>query len=247
MNANRMNEKMMKLIAAATAGNDGTAPPGRILPAVRIPVALTEILLCALAVNALFVVTVVAMELVRAMSLKPAQLVKVTITVLSATGMTMLLMLPAVFLGSPHSMLTVGLRVFESVLVVANMNALMDWRQLTGALRSARVPEVFVLFLDMTIRFMAILSRYSGMILEAVRLRTVSRLNWKNAPTGGTLGTTFLKSRKIAGQTAEAMQCRCFDGRYPTMEKRKFGFADFGCLLLIPALAAYFIYCESLM
>lgn len=247
MNANRMNEKLMKLIAAATAVNEATARPARILPSVRIVVALAEILLCALSVNALFVVTVIALELLRTTSLKPAQVAKVAVTVLSATAFTMLLMLPAVFLGSPHSMLTVGLRVFESVLVIANMNALMDWREITGALRSVRAPEVFVLYLDMTVRFLAILSRYSGMILEAVRLRTVSRLNWKDAPTGGTLGTTFLKSRKISERTAEAMACRCFDGAYPAFEKRKFGWPDACYLLLIPALAAYFYYCGSLM
>ena len=74
------------------------------------------------------------------------------------------------------------------------------------------MPGVFVLTLDMTVRFLYLLGSFSNSVLEAVTLRRVGDQNWKNAGTGGILGNTFLKAQEMSQGTGEAMLCRCFDG-----------------------------------
>ena len=79
------------------------------LPVVCLLSALLLILLCALSRNAVFTVTVLALMLARAAVLPIRQLKRVMQTLLLPCMFTLIIMLPAVFLGSPKTMLT-GLR-----------------------------------------------------------------------------------------------------------------------------------------
>lgn len=60
------------------------------------------------------------------------------------------------------------------------------------------MPQIFILTIDMTVHFLVILGRVSNAIVEAVELRTCGKKNpnWKKAPTGGILGTTYLISKE---------------------------------------------------
>ena len=104
------------------------------------------------------------------------------------------------------------MKVLESVLVLTMLNEDVSWKNMTAAMRRFHMPGVFVLTLDMTVRFLYLLGSFSNSVLEAVTLRRVGDQNWKNAGTGGILGNTFLKAQEMSQGTGEAMLCRCFDG-----------------------------------
>ncbi|ARP50976.1 MULTISPECIES: energy-coupling factor transporter transmembrane component T [Caproicibacterium] len=242
----KTNLKVMHFISRLME-NDAQPKPSKILPALRIFVCILCILLCALAKNAFFVVAVIAVELLRLALQTPNMIRQVLKPVLTAVFFTALFLLPAVFLGSPRTMSTVTLKVFESVLVLSMMNATMTWKEVTDAFRALHAPQIFVFVLDMAVRFLVILGRYSNAILEAVSLRSVGKTNWKTSQTGGILGTTFLKSQQMSQETSEAMACRCFDGEYKSYASRRFCTLDLIYLLLIPALIALFFYSEWMM
>lgn len=212
-----MNLRVMRLIARILRSDQNNAfrstaaHPAAVL---RLIAATLCILLCALSRNAWFTASVLAVELLR-LCVKPAEsIAHILQPVLIAVLFAAIFTLPAVFLGSPGSFGTVTMKVAESVLVLSVLNEEVSWKEITGALQTFHLPDVFILTLDSTIRFLVILGRFSNEMLEAVSLRRVGQKKWRNAGTGGILGTTFLKSQQIAQHTSEAMICRGISGSY---------------------------------
>lgn len=217
---------------------------------VRLVTAIVCILLCAMSRNAWFTITIFAVEFILT-ALKPAEKIgRILKPVVAAAAFAAIFSLPAVFMGSPGSFGTIVMKVAESVLVLSRMNEEISWKETTGALRAFHVPEIAVAALDQTVRFLVILGRFSDKMLEAVSLRRVGEKKWNNAGTGGIIGTTFLKSQKMASQTAEAMVCRGFTGE---MKRRTIKcssrqrIAGILYLLLIPLMIVGFIYTQRLM
>lgn len=208
-----MNLKMMKLLSRLLQ-SDREAGKTKWDAAGCLLLALLTVLLCALSSNAVFTVSIIAAEFVRLSFRSVRVMAHVLKTVALAVLASAVFMLPAVFLGSPASFGTVTMKVMESVLVLTMLNEDVTWKDLTAAMGQLRFPDVFVLTLDMTMRFLYLLGRFSQSVLEAVSLRRVGEENWKNAGTGGVLGNTFLKAQEMSRGTGEAMQCRCWNGSY---------------------------------
>jgi cobalt/nickel transport system permease protein len=271
------NLKMMRLIGRILNSdrNGSETEQPRILPVLRLTVAFSCILLCALSGNAVFVVGVLAVELMRLAMMPEAGMRHVLKLLVLPVLFTILMLLPSVFMGYPRTMLTVGMKVLESVLVLAVMNEDLSWKDITEAFHSLHAPQIFVLTLDMTVRYLVILGRYANEIMEAVWLRSAAggesgsgaagaagenrrtvpvdtgetyhkaSRRKRDARVGGVLGTTFLKSQKMAAETAEAMECRGFTGEYRSFSKHRTGVADMLYALLIPLLVLLFLYTEK--
>lgn len=208
-----MNIKVMRLLARLLK-SDREAGTTKYNAAGCLLLAFVTVLLCALSGNAVFPITIIAAELFRLSLRRPEAIAHVMGTVLLAAGAAAVFMLPAVFFGSPGSFGTVTMKVFESVLVLSMLGEDVPWKEMTAAMGKLRLPAVFVMTLDMTVRFLYLLGRFSNSVLEAVTLRQVGGKNWKSAGTGGILGNTFLKAQEMSKGTGEAMMCRCWDGEY---------------------------------
>lgn len=215
-------------------------------PMFRIVCALICILLCSLSRNAVFTVTVIAGELCVLAFLQPLQIVNVLRTVLPAVLFSFLITLPAVFFQSPSTAGTITMKVMESVMILAVLNETSSWKEMTGALQNIHVPSIVILTMDMTINFLVILSRFSDCMLEAVQMRSVGDTSWKDSQIGGILGTTFLKSQRMADRASDAMLCRGFEGEYQLYEKHIFHWQDAVYLLIAACLVFYYFYTESL-
>ena len=240
-----------RILESDTKRTDTKMP--RILPALRLSVVLLCILLCALSRNAVFVTGILAVSLLR-LALLPARRVAGVLGRLALPVVfPLLIMLPSVFLGHPRTMLTVTMKVTCTVLLLLLANEEMDWKDMTGAFRSLRIPGIFTMTLDMTMRFLVLLGRHANAMLEAISLRTFSELKGRKRDrarymaAGGVLGTTFLVSQRLATQTYEAMECRGYDGVYRGYAKHRFGWQDAAYALLIPLVIAAFIYCQQAM
>ena len=250
-----MNLALMRLIGRILRSDqrfyDDNSTRPRPAAALRLLGAILCILLCAISRNAWFTLTVIAVELAR-VCMKPAkEIAHILRPVLLAVVFAAVFTLPAVVLGSPGSFGNVTMKVAESVLVLSVLNEEVSWKETTGALTAFHLPEVFIITLDSTIRFLVILGRFSNTMLEAVSLRRVGRKQWRNAGTGGILGTTFLKSQQMAQETSEAMICRGFTGEVhgrtapaPGSRKRLVNAAYCGVYVL---LAAGFWYTQRLI
>ena len=175
-----MNLEMMKLLARLLK-SEREQKEREYDAAGCLVLAISTVLLCALSGNAVFPVSVIAAELFRLSMRKPETIAHVLGNVLLATAAAAVFMLPAVFFGSPGSFGIVTMKVFESVLVLTMLNEDVSWKNMTAAMRRFHMPGVFVLTLDMTVRFLYLLGSFSNSVLEAVTLRRVGDQNWKNA------------------------------------------------------------------
>ena len=214
---------------------------------VQLALVLLTIILVSLSRNAIFTYAILAVIFL-AMAILPGEEIKNVLKMtIPAVLLTMLVMLPAVFMGSPRSLFTVSMKVFVSVGALGIYNSMVTWSDTTRALRMCHIPSVFVLILDTAVHFLMILGRVSETLTEAVKLRTVSRVSWKRRGTGGVLGTTYLLSEKMSQQTMEAMQTRCFTGQYPTMKKHRINIFDVVYFIAAAVEIAAFIVTQSAM
>lgn len=252
-----MNLKLMRLTSGLLNSEKRkyAGTQSGISPTLRLIVSVLTILLCALSRNAFFTGCVIGVELLRT-AMMPADSIKNVLgKVILPVVFTAILMIPSIFLGSPGTFGTVTVKVFESVLVLSVLNEEVAWNEMTGALSGLHAPELFVMTLDTAVRFLVLLGRYSGRLLEAVNLRRVGKKNWKNAGTGGVLGVTWLKSQAMLKANSEAMTCRCFDGTYrkntgyrekTEQQKKRERMLNIAYAILIPVLVIGFIYTQRI-
>jgi cobalt/nickel transport system permease protein len=249
-----MNLKLISIISSLLETDQNSErTQSRIMPVVRLAVAVLCILLVALSRNMAFVEVILAAELVR-LAMKPPAVVRAGVKrIIFPVLFTMLIMLPSVFLGHPKTMLTITIKVLTSLLVLVVLNADVEWREMTAALETLHMPGLFIMTIDMTVRFLAVLGRYANSMIEAVNLRTVTdKNNMSNdkrrlASAGGVMGTTFLVSQRMQGEMAEAMECRGFTGQYRSYSRRKFKGIDAAYLLIAPVLIALYWYLASVV
>lgn len=247
-----MTVKIMRLIGSLLQNDaDGGTGAGRsrIRAGLRLFLVLMIIVLCSLSRNAVFTAMMLMISLLELSFMRPtrirAVLKRVPLPVLTA----MAVCLPAVFMGHPGTMLTVSMKVLECVLLLGMLGEQYSWKELTEVPGALHVPGIVILTLDMTVRFLVILGRISSRLSEAVILRSTAEKSrhWRKsaAAAGGVLGTTFLLSRRMAQETGEAMELRGFSGEYRRRrQKERLTAAEWGILLLVPALIVFYCVCE---
>lgn len=203
------------------------------------------VILCSASTNPWFVSCILAALLLRVSFMRPEQIASVLKPTLIGAGFAALITLPAVFLGSPRTISTITMKTAESVMLVAIVSESMGWKGMTRAAADLHLPDIFILTLDTTVRYLHILGRFAARMAEAVSLRQVGEKNWKTAGTGGILGTTFLKSQRQAQMNAEAMACRCFDGTYKSLYRHHWKMTDTLVLAADAVLVVFFIYLQN--
>jgi cobalt/nickel transport system permease protein len=118
-------------------------------------------------------------------------------------------------------------KVFASITVVGLLSHTTKWSLLTKALKRFYVPDIFILILDITIKYIYRLGELSLSMFYALKLRSVGRNNKKYTSMAGVAGTMFLESMEMAEEMYHAMECRGFSGEYHRMEKSKFKWMDY--------------------
>jgi cobalt/nickel transport system permease protein len=136
-------------------------------------------------------------------------------------------MLPAFIQGNSYSSIMITTKVFASITVVGLLSHTTKWSLLTKALKRFYVPDIFILILDITIKYIYRLGELSLNMFYALKLRSVGRNNKKYTSMAGVAGTMFLQSMEMAEEMYHAMECRGFSGEYHRMEKSKFKWIDY--------------------
>jgi cobalt/nickel transport system permease protein len=71
----------------------------------------------------------------------------------------------------------------------------LAWHELTGALRTFRVPSLVIFILDTTLRYIVILGQEASDLLTALKLRSVGHNPDKKAAMSGVSGILLQKSQ----------------------------------------------------
>lgn len=180
----------------------------------KLVVGLALILLTSLSRNYAFVLVMLAVTLAREAFLPTKALRRCAGVSFAAAGITALVMLPAVLLGQGHSALFIGTKVLVTVGVAMVVALSTPVAELTGALRAVRVPNEFIMTVDLALKGIVDLGQVAFEVLQALNLRSVGLNRRKSSSLGGVAGVTFLKAEEAAHATSDAMRCRGFEGEY---------------------------------
>ena len=213
----------------------------------RLIFTLMSIVLMAISHNMAFTYLVLAFFLLRVIFIPANHMARVLKEALGAAVFSMLLLLPSVFMGVPRTMLTVSLKVFVSVGLISLLSALVPFNRIISALKVFHLPDMFILILDITLKYIAILGEMCLNVLASLRLRSVGKNRKKGESMSGVLGVTFLKSREMADEMYAAMICRGFEGEYHRMQRKAFSKNDIPLILFSALLLISYIYLETVI
>jgi len=135
-------------------------------------------------------------------------------------------------------------RVAASVSLVILVTLSTRWDRLLKALRVVRVPQVFVLTLGMTYRYILVLVKLVQEMYWAKKSRTL-RFSGVKAEQGwiaSRMATLFRKSLQMSQEVYGAMRSRGFDGEAKILDTFRIRARDYAWIFASLLLAGFFLW-----
>ena len=169
--------------------------------------------------------------------------VQKTITVTLSVGIfSAVILLPSALTGNWKNSEMLFLKIIGSVALINALANSAKWSQITRSLKVFKIPDIFILVLDITIKYIVILGEFSLHMLYALRLRSIGKNSRKHQALSNIMGGLFLKSKEMAELTYAAMECRGFNGQYQSYRKHHFYPADYFYIpVQVILIAAFFL------
>ncbi|MGV8981001.1 energy-coupling factor transporter transmembrane component T [Clostridium sp.] len=158
---------------------------------------------------------------------------------------TFIILLPSIFMNDENNVIILTLKVLVSVTTVNVLACTTQWNELLGTLKVFHVPDMFIFVLDITIKYIIVLGEFSLNMIYSLKLRSVGRSKNKTTALSGIVGTMFIKSKEMAEEMHNAMECRGFTGEYKTYSKFKLKIADYICITVNIIFILTYFYFES--
>lgn len=200
------------------------------------------IILLSLSRSFVFVIIIGVYLLGILVAMKAETIIKILKVGLVMTAFAFLVTLPALYFGNSYSCIMITSKTFATVTTVGILAGIMRWNDLTSALKKFMFPDIFIFILDITMKYIILLGDLALQMFYALKLRSVGKNKSKYASVSGIAGTIFLKSKEMADEMYQAMECRGFTGEYRIYNKSGFSAADFGYLCINAGIIALFIY-----
>ncbi|MFA0816537.1 MAG: energy-coupling factor transporter transmembrane component T [Anaerofustis sp.] len=208
----------------------------------KVAFTFVNILLLALSKNFAFIIIENIYMLVMLSLMDGDKIIKILKICFVVILFTLIILLPTIFMGNTYSYLMITLKTAATITSVNILSYSTKWNEITAALKRFFVPDIFILVLDITIKYIFLLGNFTLNMLYALKLRSVGKNNKKYTSLSGIAGTMFLKSKELAEDTYAAMTCRGFTGEYRVVTKFKIGLADFFYIFVNLGMIAIFIY-----
>ncbi|MCJ7687993.1 MAG: energy-coupling factor transporter transmembrane protein EcfT [Clostridiaceae bacterium] len=177
-------------------------------------------------------------SLLRAGEIKHIFKMAVVVTIFS-----LVILLPSILMGNINNSIMIVIKTITTVTVVNITSSISQWNDITKTLKILFIPDIFILVLDITIRYIVIFGEFSLNMLYALSLRSVGKNKSKSTSASGIIGTMFIKSKEMAEDMYGAMECRGFTGEYKLHNKYKFRLNDVLCIIInIGFIASYFYF-----
>lgn len=176
---------------------------------------IIETILCiSLSTNMLFTYLIFACFLIVLCMMKSEIMAKIVHGGLFAGGFCALILLPTLFLGNSKTFIRITLKVLLSSSLIATYNEYHTSNEIISCLKALHVPDIFILTLDMTFKYIVMLSKICKEILVALKCRMIGKLPKKDRSMMNVGGMTFIRSIKYSEDMNDAMKCRGFNGIY---------------------------------
>lgn len=154
-----------------------------------------------------------------------------------------IILLPSMLMGNINNSIMIVIKTLTTVTAVNIVSSISQWNDITKTLKLFFVPDIFILVLDITIRYIVIFGEFSLNMLYALKLRSIGKNKNKTTSASGIIGTMFIKSKEMAEDMYGAMECRGFTGDYKLHRKYRFRLNDILWIIInIGFLASYFYF-----
>lgn len=204
------------------------------------------LILLSLSRSFMFIIVIAVYLLILLSILKADTIVKILKVSLGMTLFTFIIMLPAVFWGNGFSCLMITTKVFTTITAVGILSHTTKWNLIISALKSFWIPDIFILVLDITMKYIVMLGDFTLNMLYSLKLRSVGKNKSKYRSLSGIAGTMFIKSKEMAEDMYYAMECRGFSGEYHIEQRFKLKAADYIYCLINLGILLVFIYFERI-
>lgn len=211
-------------------------------------VAFTFVLLILLSISRSFVFVMIinVYLLVILSTLEADMIVKILKVSFVMSFFTFIVMLPALLMGNSFSCIMITSKVFATITAVNILSRSTKWNAITGALKRFFVPDLFILVLDIAIKYIVMLGDFTLSMLYALKLRSVGKNRSKYASLSGIAGTMFIKSNEMAEDMYHAMECRGFTGEYHRSSRIESTVANYLYGMIHVGMIVIFLYFERM-
>lgn len=234
------------LVGIRNRASDGQVAHERAVhPSLRLLSSLILILFVSLSRSIYFLAVVGTYELVIICLMSGPKIAKVLKTSFVAALFAFVIFLPSALWGNWPGVLAVAAKVLLSVAAAALVSATSSWGEISRALSSIRVPDIFILVLDLAIKYISLLGGLVLDMLYALKLRSVGHNGDKTASLSGVAGTVFLKSKEAAEEMYAAMECRCFSGNYRIAARARLAARDYAFIVVNAFVIALFFFLQG--
>lgn len=242
----RSSSSLVSLLSSFKRNNNIRAR--EVNTSLRLFAMLVYIILTSVSRNFSFVILMLSAVIVRLAFLKGDQLRSWLKAILPVLLLSLLILIPSVFIGNPKTPLTILGKIFVSVSLVLIVNMTSSFNNITRSLKRFRVPDVVIFTFDLTIKYIMILGDVCANMLLALKIRSIGKNKDKRSSASGVLGTVFIKAKASADATMQAMECRGFSGEYVSRrEKFKLTKFDFINIAALFGAVLSFVYLEVLI
>ena len=208
---------LLERVRLGGGAHEGGSMVDRALSCVSAPVRLVGMFVCVLCVcltqSPLYLMLMAAIALVL-VAVRPVRGLRATfVPALGATGLAVVLALPALLLGASAAgaMLKIALKTFINVSFVLGVSWTLTWSRMSAALKTLQLPDEVIFTFDMALKHIEVLGRTAHDLTDSI---------------AGIMGMTFIKAMECSRAMDEAMLCRGFAGAYPTPARSGFGWRD---------------------
>ena len=216
---------------------------------VRFAGLIVSVVCVSAATNMAFVWVVFAAILV-SLALRPLPQLRATAPVAALAALIAgLVVLPGALMGMapPSLVVRMAVKTFCTVGLTLGLAQGVPWSRMASALTGAHVPAAVVFVADAAMRGIFVLGRVAQHLNESLALRSVGHNQHKSGSAGAIMGMTFVRASIFAGEQAEAMACRGYDGTSTAAPERASRVAGVLYALAIICVVALFVWFERAM
>lgn len=213
----------------------------------RLFVLLVLVVLTAICKNFSFVIFMLAIVTVRIALLKPAKIKELIKSILPAIVISLIILIPSIFFGNPKTPATVlgKILVCTSLVLIVSLTSPMS--DIARSLKIFHIPDIIIFTIQITIKYIMILANICSDMLTALKIRSIGKSKDNKAAMSGIMGSLLIKAKIASEDTAKAMECRGFDGKYQKQKMKKLKGIDIIYLIIFALIIGVFAYLEVIM
>lgn len=241
---NKSTLSLMKILSRIRDSHEGKERgfTSKVNPVLKFASTIILILIISISIKFSFIIIIDEIILLSIITMNKEGIKRVLTLSMAAVIFSAVILAPSILMGNDKNSIMIILKVFGTVSLMGVLSYSTKWNDITKSLRMFFIPDIFIFVLDLTIRYIFILSEMAADMILALKLKSIGKNSNKYSSMSNIAGNLFLKSKVMGEETLSAMECRGFTGEYKGMRNFRFSKYDFiYSVVVLGLIFAYFM------